>query len=58
MPPPKKCKFVNMILTDTHSHLYDHKFAEDRADMIARVFEGNIQRIFIPNLDQYSVKKA
>lgn len=45
-----------MILTDTHSHLYDHKFAEDRADMIARAFEENIQRIFIPNIDQYSVK--
>jgi len=44
-----------MILTDTHSHLYDIKFAEDRADMITRAFEENVQRIFIPNVDQYTV---
>ena len=45
-----------MILTDTHSHLYDNKFAEDCTAMIARAFEGNVQRIFIPNVDQYTVK--
>ena len=45
-----------MILTDTHSHLYDNKFAEDRADMISRAFEENVQRIFIPNVDQHTVK--
>ena len=45
-----------MILTDTHSHLYDNKFSKDRAAMIARSFEQNIKRIFIPNVDQYSVK--
>ncbi len=45
-----------MILTDTHSHLYDQKFSEDRAAMIARAFEENVQRIFIPNVDQHTVK--
>ena len=45
-----------MILTDTHSHLYDHKFSEDRVDMIVRAFEENVQRIFIPNVDQHTVK--
>ena len=45
-----------MILTDTHSHLYDNKFTEDRADMIVRAFEENVQRIFIPNVDQHTVK--
>ena len=45
-----------MILTDTHSHLYDQKFSEDRAEMIERAFEENVQRIFIPNVDQNSVK--
>ena len=44
-----------MILTDTHSHLYDIKFAEDRSDMIARAFEENVQRIFIPNVDKLTV---
>ena len=45
-----------MILTDTHSHLYDAKFAEDRTAMISRAFEENVQRIFIPNVDQHTVK--
>tara|TARA_B100000886_G_scaffold53878_1_gene33112 strand:- start:111 stop:878 length:768 start_codon:yes stop_codon:yes gene_type:complete len=45
-----------MILTDTHSHLYDTKFVEDRKAMISRAFEENVQRIFIPNLDQHTVK--
>lgn len=45
-----------MILTDTHSHLYDNKFAEDRTAMMARAFEENVQRIFIPNVDQHTVK--
>tara|TARA_Y100000991_G_scaffold188188_1_gene153490 strand:- start:146 stop:913 length:768 start_codon:yes stop_codon:yes gene_type:complete len=44
-----------MILTDTHSHLYDNRFAEDRAAMIACAFKENVQRIFIPNVDQYTV---
>ena len=44
-----------MILTDTHSHLYDEKFSEDRVDMIVRAFEENVQRIFIPNVDQHTV---
>lgn len=45
-----------MILTDTHSHLYDIKFVEDRKAVILRAFEENIQRIFIPNIDQNTVK--
>ena len=45
-----------MILTDTHSHLYDNKFAHDRKAMIERAYEENVQRIFIPNVDQCSVK--
>lgn len=45
-----------MILTDTHSHLYDSKFIEDRKAMIYRAFEENVQRIFIPNIDQHTVK--
>ena len=45
-----------MILTDTHSHLYDSKFIVDRKAMIFRAFEENVQRIFIPNIDQHTVK--
>lgn len=45
-----------MILTDTHSHLYDTKFVKDRKAMIFRAFKENVHRIFIPNVDQHSVK--
>ncbi len=45
-----------MILTDTHSHLYDNKFAEDQKEVIERAFEENVTRIFLPNVDQHTVK--
>lgn len=45
-----------MIFTDTHSHLYDTKFAEDREEMIQRAFEEGVERIFLPNVDQHTVK--
>lgn len=45
-----------MILTDTHSHLYDNKFAEDQKEVIERAFEENVNRIFLPNVDQHTVK--
>jgi TatD DNase family protein len=44
-----------MILTDTHSHLYDQKFSEDQQEVIDRAFEENVTRIFLPNVDQHSV---
>jgi len=45
-----------MILTDTHSHLYDNKFTEDQKEVIERAFEEDVQRIFLPNVDQHTVK--
>lgn len=44
-----------MILTDTHTHLYANQFDEDRNEMIARCFEDNITRLFLPNIDTSSV---
>jgi len=45
-----------MILTDTHSHLYDNKFSEDQKEVIERAFEEDVNRIFLPNVDQHTVK--
>lgn len=45
-----------MIFTDTHSHLYDKKFAEDQKEVIERAFLEGVQRIFLPNVDQHTVK--
>ena len=44
-----------MILTDTHTHLYANQFEDDRKEMIARCFEDNITRLFLPNIDRTSV---
>lgn len=45
-----------MILTDTHSHLYDKKFGDDQQEVIQRAFEEGVERIFLPNVDQHTVK--
>ena len=45
-----------MIFTDTHSHLYDKKFAKDQKEVIERAFLEGVQRIFLPNVDQHTVK--
>ena len=40
-----------MILTDTHTHLYDEAFDEDRDEMIQRALDNNVKRFFIPAID-------
>ncbi|MCP4141151.1 MAG: TatD family hydrolase [Chloroflexi bacterium] len=37
-----------MALTDTHAHLYWHKFDEDRDEVIARASEAGLTRILVP----------
>lgn len=40
-----------MILTDTHTHLYSEAFDEDRAEMMQRALDHNVQRMFVPAID-------
>ena len=40
-----------MILTDTHTHLYSEAFDDDRAEMMQRAFDNNVQRMFVPAID-------
>lgn len=40
-----------MVLTDTHTHLYSESFDEDRAEMMQRAFDNNVQRMFVPAID-------
>ncbi len=53
-----------MILTDTHTHLYNDKFDEDRSSMIKRALEVGVSRFFIPAIDasythkMYALEKA
>lgn len=40
-----------MILTDTHTHLYDKAFEADRDTMMQRALKNNVKRFFIPAID-------
>lgn len=40
-----------MIITDTHTHLYSEAFDDDRADMMQRILEAGVSRLFIPAID-------
>lgn len=40
-----------MIITDTHTHLYNEAFDEDRSEMIQRAILNGVSRFFIPAID-------
>jgi TatD DNase family protein len=42
---------LQLILTDTHTHLYSSQFNEDRTAMMQRSFEAGITRLFVPSID-------
>lgn len=45
-----------MILVDTHTHLNDEKFNDDRIDMLSRAFAKHINYMLIPNVDSESIE--
>ena len=45
-----------MILTDTHAHLYDSAFDEDRDEIMQNAFQENVKRFFIPAIDSETTK--
>jgi|JI6StandDraft_1071083.scaffolds.fasta_scaffold106037_1 TatD DNase family protein len=42
---------TNLIITDTHTHLYSEEFQEDRNEMIQRALAAGVSRFFIPAID-------
>lgn len=46
-----------MELTDTHSHLYEDEFSEDREEAIARLKEKQVKNVYLPNIDSGSLEK-
>lgn len=46
-----------MLLIDTHSHIYQPAFDEDRDEMILRAVDNGVARIFLPNIDMESIPK-
>jgi TatD DNase family protein len=41
----------NIIITDTHTHLYSEEFDQDRDQMIQRAIDAGVSRFFIPAID-------
>jgi TatD DNase family protein len=41
----------NIIITDTHTHLYSEEFENDRDEMIQRAIDAGVSRFFIPAID-------
>ena len=41
-----------LILTDTHTHLYSEQFDDDRSEVIQKAIDAGIKRFFIPAIDR------
>ena len=46
-----------MILIDTHSHIYEDDFNEDRNEAISRLLSNNVKKVLLPNIDLDSLPK-
>lgn len=42
---------TQIIITDTHTHLYSEEFDQDRDEMIQRALDAGVSRFFIPAID-------
>jgi TatD DNase family protein len=47
-----------MYLIDTHSHIYQPPFADDRDAMMQRALEAGVKKILLPNIDIESVERV
>lgn len=43
-------------MIDTHSHLYDEAFDEDRDDVITRARDAGINKVFLPNINADTIQ--
>lgn len=44
------------ILIETHAHIYDEAFEEDRPKMLQRAFDVGIKQIWMPNCDSSTIE--
>lgn len=42
-------------MIDTHSHIYEPEFAEDRQEVVARAIEAGVSKILLPNINEQSI---
>jgi len=43
-------------MIDTHTHLYDEQFDEDRIEMIQRAIDSGVERMYLPNCDATTIE--
>jgi TatD DNase family protein len=43
-------------MIETHAHIYDAQFADDRPQMLQRAWEAGIEQIWMPNCDQSTIE--
>ena len=43
-------------MVDTHSHLYDTQFDDDRDAVVTRAMERGVERMLLPNIDEQTVQ--
>ena len=44
-----------MRIIDTHAHLFDEVFAEDLEEVISRALQNDVEKVFLPNIDETDV---
>lgn len=44
------------MLIDTHTHLYEEKFNDDRSEMILRAIAGGVKKMYLPNCDHSTIE--
>lgn len=42
-------------MTDSHAHIYSDKFKNDIDNILAKAFEQNVNKIYMPNIDHASI---
>lgn len=42
-------------MIETHAHIYDEQFADDRENMLQRAWKSGVQQIWMPNCDQETI---
>ena len=51
LKPEKIHLETNIVITDTHTHLYAEDFDQDRDQMMQRAIDAGVSRFFIPAID-------
>jgi TatD DNase family protein len=46
---------MSFLFTDTHTHLYDEQFDQDRAQIIQRSLDAGVHKMYLPNCDSSTI---